>query len=230
MGPVIKALTAMAKDKGIRFDLAGEVQEMKAAGRKLLDAEVDGQAIPLQPQAIVRALREAFPADTAISLDGGNFAKHVRRHFEIMETDSCYHTDNFGTVGAAFPMALGVKAAQPERPVACLCGDGAFLLNSQELETAVRENLNVVVVVFNDFGFGNVRAYQEANFDGCLMCDHGNPPFDEMARLFGADGARVERLDELAAAVQAGLSGDTPFVIDVMMSRDALERPGFVED
>jgi len=227
VGPVIKALTDKVKEKDICFDLAEDVRDIKAAARKVLDAEIDAGAVPLQPQAIVRTLRKALPENTAVVLDGGNFAKHVRRHFEITQTDSYYYPDDFGTVGASFPMALGVKAAQPDRPVVCLNGDGAFLLNSQELETAVRERLNVVVVVFNDFGYGNVRAYQKSKFDCRFMCDHDNPPFDEMARLFKADGIRVDRLDQLAAAVQTGLSGDRPCVIDVIMTRDALENPGF---
>jgi acetolactate synthase-1/2/3 large subunit len=125
-------------------------------------------------------------------------------------------------------MALGVKAACPDRPVVCLNGDGAFLLNSQELETAVRERINVIVVVFNDFGFGNVRAYQKTKYECRFMCDHDNPPFDKMARLFSAGGARVERLDQLKIAVKKGLKTSKPYIIDVMMTREALEKPGFV--
>jgi thiamine pyrophosphate-dependent acetolactate synthase large subunit-like protein len=173
-------------------------------------------------------LRGLFPPETIIVLDGGNFAKHVRRHFDFLETDTTHYPDDFGSVGASFPMALGVKVACPEHPVACLNGDGAFLLNCQELETAVRENINVIVIVFNDFGFGNVRAYQKVKFKGRYMCDHDNPPFGEMARLFKADGAQVERLDELKEAVNTGLRTDKPYVIDVIMTREALEKPGFL--
>ena len=90
-------------------------------------------------------------------------------------------------------MALGVKVAKPKPPVVCLCGDGGFLLNCQELETAVRERINVMTVVFNDSGFGNVRAYQKAKFEQRYMCDFDNPPFGEMARLFKADGSNVKR-------------------------------------
>jgi thiamine pyrophosphate-dependent acetolactate synthase large subunit-like protein len=227
-GPVIKALIEKVKQKNICFELTDEVHKIKQAARETLDTEIDLQAVPLKPQAIVKTLRKVLPDNAAIVMDGGNFAKHVRRHFDIVETDTYYYPDDFGTVGASFPMALGVKTASPDRPVVCLNGDGAFLLNSQELETAVREKLNVLTVVFNDFGFGNVRAYQKTNFDCRFMCDHDNPPFDEMARLFKADGARVEQLDELKKAVQTGLSSGKPYVIDVMMTKEALEKPGFV--
>lgn len=227
-GPVIKALIDKVKQKNISFELTETVAEIKQASRKILDGEIDAEAIPLQPQAIVRTLRKALPDNTIIVMDGGNFAKHVRRHFDILETDAFFYPDDFGSVGASFPMALGVKTALPDRPVVCLNGDGAFLLNSQELETAVRERLNVMTVVFNDFGFGNVRAYQKTKYECRFMCNHDNPPFDEMARLFKAGGAHVERLDELETAVQEGLAYGKPYVIDVMMTQEALEKPGFV--
>ena len=227
-GPVIKTLVEKVKAKNIHFNLVDTISEIKKASRKKLDAEVDSKAVPLQPQAIVRMLRTTLPPDTIIVLDGGNFAKHVRRQFDIVEIDTYHYPDDFGSVGASFPMALGVKVACPQRPVACLNGDGAFLLNSQELETAVREKINVLTVVFNDFGFGNVRAYQKTKYDCRFMCDHDNPPFDKMARLFKADGARAESLDQLARAVRKGLKTPKPYVIDVMMTREALEKPGFV--
>jgi len=226
--PVIRDLLDKVREKDICFGLKKTVEEIKQEGQNVRDSEIDLEAFPLQPQAIARTLRELLPSETIVVLDGGNFAKHVRRHFDIMEIDTFHYPDDFGSVGASFPMALGVKLARRDRPVACLNGDGAFLLNSQELETAVRENINILVIVFNDFGFGNVRAYQKAKFKGRYMCDHGNPPFGEMARLFGADGAQVEQLNELKKAVETGLKSDKPYIIDVMMSLEALEKPGFL--
>ncbi len=228
-GPVMQALVQTVKANRLNFNLAKSVAEIKQDARKKLDREIKLDMIPLQPQAIARTLRDVLPPETIVTVDGGNFAKHVRRHFEIRRHDTFHYPDDFGSVGAGFPMALGVKAFYPDRPVVCLNGDGAFLLNSQELETAVREKLNIIVVVFNDFGFGNVRAYQKMKFEGRYKCDHGNPPFDQMARLFGADGACVKRLDELKAAVNTGLKSAGPYVIDVMMSGAELGKPGFVD-
>jgi len=102
------------------------------------------------------------------------------------------------------------------------------LLNSQDLETAVREGINIMVVIFNDSGFGNVRAYQKEKYGGRYMCDFDNPPYGEMARLFKADGAHVERLEDLKKAIHTGLKSPKPFVIDVMMDREELLKPGFL--
>ncbi|MBW2444229.1 MAG: thiamine pyrophosphate-binding protein [Deltaproteobacteria bacterium] len=228
-GPVMKALARTVKEDGLNFGLTRSVAGIKQEDRKQLDQEIKLEMIPLQPQAIARTMREALPPETIVTVDGGNFAKHVRRHFEILQRDTFHYPDDFGSVGASFPMSLGVKTFYPDRPVVCLNGDGAFLLNSQELETAVREKLNVIVVVFNDFGFGNVRAYQKIRYEERYMCNHHNPPYDQMARLFGADGARVKRLDELKAAVNTGLKSAGPYIIDVMMSGQELGKPGFVD-
>jgi thiamine pyrophosphate-dependent acetolactate synthase large subunit-like protein len=227
-GLTIRALLKKVKEKKVFLGLGKKAEEIKQESQKVRESELDFKSLPLKPQAIVRTLRDHLPPDTIIVVDGGNFAKHVRRHFDLFENDTFFYPDEFGTVGASFPMSLGVKLAKPNRTVVCFNGDGAFLLNCQELETAVRERINVIVVVFNDFGFGNVRAYQEAKFECRYMCDFDNPPFSEMARLFKAEGAQVETVDELKKAVQEGLKSDKPFVIDVMMTRGDLQKPGFL--
>ena len=228
-GTVMKSLLQRVKADNVQFSLKKKIQTIKQDAANILQQEVNRNAVPLQPQAIAVELRRVLPNEAIVVVDGGNFAKHIRRHFEIRTSDTFHYPDDFGSVGASFPMALGAKAACPDKPVVCLNGDGAFLLNSQELETAVREKLNILIIVFNDYGFGNVRAYQKAKFNQRYMCNHTNPPFDKMAHLFGADGIRVEHLDDLAGAVQQGLERDGPFVIDVMMSGEELGKPGFLK-
>ncbi|MEI9478839.1 MAG: thiamine pyrophosphate-binding protein [Deltaproteobacteria bacterium] len=230
VGPVIKALTERVKEKKICFGLKKAVDEIKRESEKVKASEVDVKALPLRPQAIVKTLRDVLPPESIVVVDGGNFAKFVRRHFDTFEANTFHYPDDFGSVGASFPMALGVKVGKPKTPVVCLCGDGGFLLNCQELETAVRERINVLTVVFNDYGFGNVRAYQKARFEERYMCDFDNPPFGEMARLFKAEGRNVETLDTLKEAVQAGLKSDKPYVIDVRMTGEELGKPGFLKD
>ena len=230
VGPVIRTLLLRGKEKRLNFGLRKESEQIKLESQKKRDSEIDWNSLPLRPQAIVRTLRDHLPRETIVVVDGGNFAKHVRRHFDFFENDTFHYPDDFGSVGASFPMALGVKLAKPERPVVCLTGDGGFLLNSQELETAVREKINVMVVVFNDSGFGNVRAYQKEKFEGRFMCDFDNPPFGELARLFKADGTQVKTLDELKEAVQTGLTCGKTYVIDVTMSREELQKPGFLTE
>ncbi len=183
---------------------------------------------PIFPQAIVKTLREVLDPSAIIVIDGGNYAKHVRRHFDTYEADTFYYTDNIGSVGSAFPMALGIKLACPERQVVCLIGDGGFLFNSQELETAVRERIEVCTIVFNDFGYGNVRAYQQKKFGGRYCCDFANPDFGELAGLYKAHGAQVAELRQLEPAVRKAMKSGKPSVIDVVMSGEELSTPGFM--
>jgi acetolactate synthase-1/2/3 large subunit len=228
VGAVIRDLLKRVEERKIHFDLKKEIEEIKRESQKVRDSEIKPEALPLKPQVIVRAVRDLLPPEAVVVVDGGNFAKNVRRHFDFYQNDTFHYPDEFGTVGASFPMALGVKVANPDRPVVCLIGDGGFLLNSQDLETAVREGINIMVVVFNDSGFGNVRAYQKEKYGGRYMCDFDNPPYGEMARLFKADGAQVERLEDLKKAIRTGLKSRKPFVIDVTMDREELEKPGFL--
>ena len=83
--------------------------------------------------------------------------------------------------------------------------------------------------MFNDFGFGNVRAYQKNKFAGRYQCDFGNPPFDRLAELFGAQGARVETMEQLERAAAQALETEGPFVVDIMMSPEELGQPGFMD-
>jgi len=230
VGPVIKALTERVKQEKISFGLKKAVDEIKRESEKVRASEAKEDALPLRPQAIVRTLRDVLPPESIAVVDGGNFAKFVRRHFDTFESGTFQYPDDFGSVGASFPMALGVKVGKPKTPVVCLCGDGGFLLNCQELETAVRERINVMAVVFNDSGYGNVRAYQKAKFQERYMCNFDNPPYGELARLFKAEGRNVETLDALREAVRAGLKSDKPYIIDVQMTGQELGKPGFVKE
>ncbi len=228
VGPVIKSLLKKVKEYNISFGLKNIAEEIKKESQQKKDSEIDFQAVPLTPQAVIRTLREHLPPEAAIVVDGGNFAKYVRRHFDIFETDTFYYTDDFGSVGSSFPMSIGVKLADPTRPVICLNGDGGFMFNIQELETAAREHINIIVVVLNDSGFGNVRAYQKAKFQERYLCDFDNPPFGEIAKFFKADGVQVERLDELSNAIQSALHSNKPFIIDVKINKEELEKPVFL--
>jgi len=191
-------------------------------------AEVDLESIPIKPQAIVKILREVLAPNAVIVVDGGNYAKHVRRHFDTYEPNTFYYTDNFGAVGSAFPMAMGVKLASPKKQVLCLIGDGGFMFNDQEIETAVRENINICTVVFNDHGFGNVRAYQTKKLGERYCCDFENPDFGKLARLFKAHGEQVASTGDLRGALERGLNAGKPSVVDVIMSSEDLSTPGFL--
>jgi thiamine pyrophosphate-dependent acetolactate synthase large subunit-like protein len=185
---------------------------------------------PVHPATTVRAVREAAPDSTRFTIDGGNFLKHVIRQLDTTVPNTYINNANFGTVGSAFPLAVGAATAVPD-PVVCLTGDGGMALNCQELETAARIGADVTVVVFNDYGMGNVRSYQKYVYgERYTGVDFGDQDFVTVAEGFGVAGQRVDAPGDARAAIEAGLAHDGPFVVDVETDAGALEPPVFMKD
>ena len=118
-------------------------------------------------------------------------------------------------LGYAFPTALGVKVAQPDRPVICMAGDGGFMFNAAELSTAVKYGINVVTIVFRNDSYGNVARDLNDVFGGTYETDLHNPDFVKFAESFGAVGMRAESPMELETLIPLALERQAPVVIDV---------------
>ncbi|HEY8475852.1 MAG TPA: thiamine pyrophosphate-dependent enzyme, partial [Chloroflexota bacterium] len=175
---------------------------------------------------VVRRVRDVLDRSAVVVLDAGNYATYVRNLYPAWEPETYIDSDNMACLGSGFLMALGVKVARPDRPVVALVGDGGFIMGLHELETAVRERINVVAVVFNDFGFGNIRGYQREFYgERYVGCNFGNPDFALVARAFGAHGERVEDPAVLADALRRALDADRPAVVEVLTDPDEL-APG----
>jgi acetolactate synthase-1/2/3 large subunit/sulfoacetaldehyde acetyltransferase len=175
---------------------------------------------------VYQALRESLPRDTIVTIDAGAAASHAYNLLDFYEARTFITPGDLGCVGAGFPSALGAKLARPDRPVVCLCGDGGFLMTSQDLETAVREHIPVVTVVMTNNCWGSEKAYQKYFFNERYVgSDFSNPRFDEYARLFGAQGLRVETAGELRPALEKALSATVPTVLEIPVDPDELPFP-----
>src|SRR5262249_31597675 len=128
--------------------------------------------------------------------------------------------------GFAFPVALGAKLGRPQAPVVAIHGDGGFLMNAQEIETAVRHGINGVTLVMNNNCWGSEKAYQrhfdEARYTGC---DSGNPRSDEYARLFGAEGNYVDHPDQVGDTMKAALGSGRPAIIEIPIDPNEFPTP-----
>ena len=123
---------------------------------------------------------------------------------------------NMAGLGFAFPVALGAKMGRPEAPVIAVHGDGGFLFNVQELETAVREKIATVTIVMNNNEWGSEKLQQLRNYPGQLVgTEMTNPRLDKLAELFGARGFYVERAEEMGEALKEALASDLPSIIEV---------------
>jgi acetolactate synthase-1/2/3 large subunit/sulfoacetaldehyde acetyltransferase len=202
------------------------IQQWRQQRQQRLDAAGASDTLPLRPQRVYRELREVLPRRTIVTLDAGAAASHAYNLLDFYEPRTFITPGDLGSVGAGFPSALGAKLACPDRPVVCLCGDGGFLMTSQDLETAVRERIPVVTVVMTNNCWGSEKAYQKYFFNERYVgSDFTNPRFDEYARLFGAQGLRVETAAELRPALEKALAATVPTVLEIPVDPDELPFP-----
>src|SRR5207253_5670682 len=172
----------------------------------------------IQPQAAyAMAIREALPDDGILvseSTQVGYWAQFGG--FPVYHPRTLLTSGYQGTLGYGFATALGAQVAAPGRKVVSINGDGGFMYNVEELATMVRHRLPVVVVVFNDNAFGNVRRIQRESFGGRVIAsDLRNPDFVKLADAFGIDGRRATGPEELRQALETALRADRPALIEV---------------
>ena len=135
------------------------------------------------PQALVSTLREHLDAEDIVTLDNGVYKIWFARNYECYAPNTMLLDNALATMGAGLPSAMAAKQLHPERKVVSVNGDGGFLMNSQELETAVRMGLDLVVIILNDSAYGMIKWKQEGEGFANFGLDFGNPDFVEYANL-----------------------------------------------
>ena len=221
-------LQTLAREGGPRARPAWrqEADALRAQRQARLAAEGALEAKPMKPQRVYAELRRALPADTIVTLDAGAAPAYGYDRLQFSRPGSFLTPLDLGGLGFAFPEALGAKLARPERPVLAIHGDGGFLMNAQELETAVRHKINVVTLVMNNNCWGSEKAYQKHFYgERYIGCDIGNPRYDQLARLFGAEGYYVDHPGDVGDAVRAAFAAGTPAVIEIPIDPDEFPTP-----
>jgi thiamine pyrophosphate-dependent acetolactate synthase large subunit-like protein len=204
----------------------GEARELRARreARLLADAALDGT--PIKPQRVYAELRRALPPDTIVTLDAGAAPAYGYDRLRFTRPRTFLTPLDLGCLGFAFPAALGAKLGRPDAPVLAIHGDGGFLMNAQELETAVRHGIAAVTLVMNNNGWGSEKAYQRAFYQARYVgADLGNPRFDRYAELFGARGYYVERPEAIGEVMRAALAAGRPAVVEIPIDPDELPAP-----
>jgi thiamine pyrophosphate-dependent acetolactate synthase large subunit-like protein len=203
-----------------------EAAELRARRQARLAAEAGVDAQPIKPQRVYAELRRVLPPDTIVALDAGAAPAYGYDRLHFSHPRTFLTPLDLGGLGFALPEALGAKLGRPEAPVLAIHGDGGFLMNAQELETAVRHGIHVVTLVLNNDCWGSEKAYQKHFYNARYVgVDIGNPRYDRYAELFGARGYYVERPDQIADAVQAALRGGAPAVVEIPVDRDEFPAP-----
>ena len=164
---------------------------------------------------VLEAIQGSIPEDAFIVWDVTQFGYHARTHYKVNHPKTYLDSGHQFNVGYSFPTALGVKVAQPDRPVVCMVGDGGFLFNASELSTAIQYGINVVTVVFRNDSYGNVARDLHELFGGTYGTDLHNPDLVKFAESFGAVGMRADDPMELETLLPDALGRNAPVVIDV---------------
>lgn len=175
------------------------------------------ETVPIRPQRLVSVIREALPDTGVLSLDNGMYKIWFARNFRAYEAKTVLLDNALASMGAGLPVAIAAKLLQPQRKVVAVCGDGGFMMNSQEMETAVRLGLDLVVVVLRDDGYGMIKWKQGGMGLPDYGLDFGNPDFVAYAESYGAKGHRVEKPGDLAALLKQCLNAPGVQLIDVPM-------------
>jgi len=169
---------------------------------------------PVKPQKIVWDLREVLaPEDIAIS-DVGAHKMWMARMYRAERPNTCIISNGFAAMGIAVPGAIAAKLAYPERNVIAVTGDAGFMMNSQEIETALRMKTPFVVLIWNDAEYGLITWHQLRHFGRPSNISFKNPDFVKYAESFGAKGYRVERTQDLVPTLKKALADDTVVIID----------------
>lgn len=184
----------------------------------------DDGSFPVVPQRFVADVRNVMPEDSIIALDNGMYKIWFARNYKAYHSNTVLLDNALATMGAGLPSAIAAKLVNPNKKVMAICGDGGFMMNSQEIETAVRLGLNLVVLILNDSGYGMIKWKQaKMNFVDYGL-DFKNPCFVTYAKSYGAIGHRLERTEDLARLLESCLTSDGVHLIDVPVNYAANDR------
>ena len=170
--------------------------------KRTLDRATESR-FPLTPQRIVHDVREVMPADGIVALDNGMYKIWFARCYRTRSANTLLLDNALATMGAGLPSAMMAALLHPDRRVMAVCGDGGFMMNSQELETAVRLKLNLVVLIIQDDAYGMIRWKQAVDNFADWGLSFGNPDFVKYAEAYGAKGRRVESAEGLVPTLEA---------------------------
>ncbi len=175
----------------------------------------DDPRFPIIPQRFVADTRKVMGDKDIIALDNGIYKIWYARNYKAYEPNTVLLDNALATMGAGLPSAMMAAMLNPDRRVMAICGDGGFMMNSQELETAVRNGLNLVVTVLNDSSYGMIRWKQADAGFGDWGLEFNNPDFVQYANSYGATGHRVEKAEDLIPTFEAAFKAGGVHLVDV---------------
>jgi acetolactate synthase-1/2/3 large subunit len=182
--------------------------------RRIMDGATEGR-FPPTPQRIVGDVREVMPEDGIVALDNGMYKIWFARNYRSRAANTLLLDNALATMGAGLPSAMMAAMLYPGRRVLAVCGDGGFMMNSQEMETAVRLKLNLVVLILQDDAYGMIRWKQAVDDFADYGLTFGNPDFVKYADAYGAKGWRIEATEALVPTLEAAFEAGGVHLVTV---------------
>ena len=191
-----------------------DFHRIRDALQKHIREGIEDDSFPIRPQRLVDEIRKIMPEDGILTLDNGMYKIWFARNYPATKPNTVLLDNALATMGAGLPSGMAAKMVNPDRRVMAIVGDGGFMMNSQELETAVRLKLDLVVLILRDDGYGMIKWKQNDMDFQDFGLDFGNPDFVDYARSYGAYGHRVESTAGLAPLVEECYQTGGVHVID----------------
>lgn len=208
IGDISDSLNALTDAlSGHSFSHAADVPGSGLLAEEFARGQQDSR-YPLAPARVVADTRAALGRSDVVLVDTGATKMWMARLYPTYEKNTCLISNGLSTMSFALPGALGVKLAQPESKVLAVVGDGAFLMNSQEIETAVRERIPLVVLIWDDGGYGLIEWKMDLELGAHYYVKFNNPDVVTYAESFGAKGYRISHADELLPTLRAALDDE----------------------
>jgi len=179
-----------------------------------LTSHANDDSFPMVPQRIILDLREALRPEDIVVSDVGAHKMWMARMYQAERPNTCIISNGFASMGIGLPGAIAAKLAYPDRTALTVTGDAGFLMNSQEIETALRIGVAIVILVWNDSKYGLIKWHQDRRFGRDTQIDFNNPDLVKYAESFGAKGYRVEKAGDLLPVLKQAIADDTVVLID----------------
>ena len=188
-----------------------EILELKKEMVKEYESYAEDQSFPMKPQKILYDVRKFMGEDDIVISDVG---AHIAREYNCYKPNTCIISNGFATMGIAVPGAVAAKLVHPDKKVLAISGDGGFMMNSQEYETALREGTPIVTLIFTDASYGLIKWKQIDHFGKHCYVDFTNPDFVKYAESMHAKGYRVEKAEDLIPILEDAFRQKVPCIID----------------
>ncbi|MVX62619.1 acetolactate synthase large subunit [Clostridium chromiireducens] len=177
-------------------------------------------SFPMKPQKILNDVRKVMGPDDIVVSDVGAHKMWIARHYNCYKPNTCIISNGFATMGIGVPGAIAAKLINPDKKVLTITGDGGFMMNSQEIETAIRIGTPFVTLVFNDNNYGLIKWKQEEQYGKSCYVEFTNPDFVKLAEGMNAKGYRIEKAEDLIPTLEEAFKQTVPVIIDCPVDYD----------